>query len=362
MSFARLLLYTFSGFFAALLGWSIGQFLWIDLFALLGINAVPSYLILTVVTPCIAVAMVATEVFLSNPTRHKANWTVLKRTYLPLVTILGVISGAILSALNWQLLSSNWSSTYVRLLSWGLIGLFTGLAESLSWRFRSVEGAGKRARNRIIQSVVFGLLAGLVAATIYETVRHSFGRFQEPVGFVGLGLLIGCVLSVASRPSYQVALRAGQGFENIQLEESFQNIQMECGLFSRLNHERFAASELSFVPLIDDRKEPTRIEEGLSIKLPTSARQGKPIVVGSGENADIFIPNIPKTCALLWTEPNGFKIKCESTRSFKIQNKLLLAGDIATLRHNQILSFYDETDPTEFYRFIFYDRLLDPQA
>ncbi|MFE4105953.1 hypothetical protein ACFVKH_06680 [Almyronema epifaneia S1] len=316
-------------------------------------ESIPSFLILTIVTPCLAIAMVVTEFFLSNPTRYKANWKTLRRNYLPLVTLTGLISGTILGLLNWQLLSSSGSSIQVRLLSWGSIGLFTGLAESLSWSFRSVEGSGKSARNRIIQSVILGSVAGLVAATLYESLRQYLGIYQEPFGFIGLGLLLGCVLSFTSRPSYQVALRAGQGFEKIDFESD---------LVPQLSHKKFSSSVFNFVPLVDNRDNLVRIEEGLSIKLPAIVSKNHPIIVGSRSDADIFIPDVAPTCASLWREQSGVKLRCEFTKAVRIQQQQMRVGDIVMLRHNQILSFYHETNPAEFYRFIFYDRLLDPQA
>jgi hypothetical protein len=166
-------------------------------------------------------------------------------------------------------------------------------------------------------------------------------------------LLLGCVLSFTSRPSYQVALRAGQGFEKIEIERN---------RVPQLSHKRFSSSVFNFVPLVENRDNLVRIEEGLSIKLPATVSQKQSIIIGSRSDADIFIPDIAPTCASLWREPSGVKLKCESTKSVRIQQQQLRVGDIVMLRHNQILSFYHETNPTEFYRFIFYDRLLDPQA
>ncbi|WP_193888041.1 hypothetical protein [Fortiea sp. LEGE XX443] len=64
----------------------------------------------------------------------------------------------------------------------------------------------------------------------------------------------------------------------------------------------------------------------------------------------------------LWFETNGVTIKCEYEKAVQIQQKKLSQAETATLRHNQILTLYHQTNPEEFYRFIFYDRFLDPQA
>ncbi|MFN6460762.1 MAG: hypothetical protein RMZ41_002810 [Nostoc sp. DedVER02] len=359
----RLGFYISAGIFSALVGWSVSQIIWIDLISFLrwflqifGLGStkftLPSLLILTVITPCMAIAMVAMEIFISNPTRYKANWRILWPTYLRAVIITGIISGTLLSLLNWQLLVSNWSSIHVRLLSWGLIGLFVGLAESVSWSFRSIEGSGSKARNRILQSTILGIFAGLLAATIYSNIRQYFGEYQEPVGFALLGILLGGCLSFTSRPSYQVALRAGYGFESVPTNS---------GLFSQINCKRFSHKVFGFVP-IPEGKNNNQIEEGLSIKLPTSASVKKPIIIGSNHDADIFIPGIPEKCLSLWFESNGVNIKCEHEKAVEIQQKKLSEGDTTTLRHNQILTLYHKTNSEEFYRFIFYDRFLDPQA
>lgn len=358
----RLAFYISAGIFSSLLGWSISQLLWIDLGSfiasfinLFGLGTkfeLPPFLILIVVTPCIAIAMVVIEIFVSNPTRYKANWRILKRTSIPVVTTTGIISGAILSLLNWYLLASNWSSFHVRLLSWSLIGLFVGLAESVSWAYCSIEGSGRKARSRVIQSMFLGTFAGLIAAATYNSVRQNFGKYQESIGFVLLGIFLGAVLSFASRPSYQVALRAGHGFESVNSDSN---------LFPELSNKRFSQKVFSFIP-VPEGKNDNRIEEGLSIKLPTAVSKNKPIVIGSHQEADIFIPCIPERCLCLWVETSGVKIECSHQQTVKIQEEMLSKGQTKTLRHNQILTLYYQSNPKEFYRFIFYDRFLDPQA
>ena len=45
-----------------------------------------------------------------------------------------------------------------------------------------------------------------------------------------------------------------------------------------------------------------------------------------------------------------------------IENIFLPENKTTTLKHNQILTLYHENNEEKFYRFIFYNRLLDPQA
>lgn len=368
-SFARRNFYVLSGIISALIGWSLSYLILdiIKLFIPQNFNFnLPLYgILLVTVTPSIATAMVIAEIFLSNPTRYKANWRVLSRTILRVVILAGLICGLLLSLLNWLLLESNWPGFLVKMISWGLIGLFAGLADSVSWSFRSIEGTGSKIKQRFVQSTLLGGSAGLVAAIFFEATHRVLGKYQEPFGFLVFGACLGLALSFTARPSYQVALRAGQGFEAVkpkkklsQVYSTVPNHEEEEIINSNFQQRRpcLQNQSLKFIP-DDDFK---YIEEGLSIQLPLKNR--KPIVIGSSEDADIYIPYIPSECASLQFKDGNLVIRALAEGTVKVQQKLLTERRTTILRHNQILTLYHEYDPEKFYRFVFYDRFLDPQA
>ncbi len=83
---ARINFYVLSGIISALISWSLGYFI-LDLMKLylpqnLYFNLPPYSILLVIVTPSIATAMVVAEIFLSNHTHHKANWRILSRAIL----------------------------------------------------------------------------------------------------------------------------------------------------------------------------------------------------------------------------------------------------------------------------------------
>lgn len=358
--------YTLSGIFSALIGWSISQIIWQEISTLLipfipkNINIPPYIILLVIITPCIASGMIIAEIFISNPTRYKANWRVLSRTSLKRVFLVGIFLGLILSILNWMLLASNWSGGFVRIVSWIIIGAFAGLAESISWSWRSIEGTGNRVIQRIIQSTLFGAVAGFLAASFCEGVNTALGQYQEPFGFFLFGALLGLALSFASTPTYQFALRAGTGFEAKKKSRSRKAANTQTPtthtsptkiLKSTLNNQ-----SLKFIP--DYNYE--HIQEGISIQLP--AKTNQPLIIGSGDDADIYIPHLPERCASLQVNYNTVIIRALADDSVRIQQRWLAESKTTTLKHNQILTFYHEDDEDKFYRFIFYNRILDPQA
>lgn len=181
--------YALCGIVSALLGWSISQILWQEIGTFLmpflpkEFNIPPYMILLIIVTPCIASGMIIAEIFISNPTRYKANWRVLTRTSLKRVFLVGLLIGLFLGIFNWILLQSNWPGGLVRIISWIIIGAFAGLGESISWSWRSIEGTGDRVKQRILQSTGFGAGSGLLAASFCEGANKALGQYQEPFGF-----------------------------------------------------------------------------------------------------------------------------------------------------------------------------------
>ena len=133
---------------------------------------------------------------------------------------------------------------------------------------------------------------------------------------------------------------------------------------SRADAERFGLTiakkpesyEICFIPDNDYK----HIEEGVSIQLP--GKTNKLIIIGSGDTADIYIPHLPEECASLQVNSDNVIIRCLAEESVKIQQRFLPENKTTTLKHNQILTLYHENNEEKFYRFIFYNRLLDPQA
>jgi len=361
--------YILSGITSTLIGWSL-SYLILDLIQLFlppnfNFNLPPYSILLVTITPSIATAMVVAEIFLSNPTHNKANWRILSRTILRAVIIAGLICGLLLSLLNWLLLESNWPGFLVKMISWGLIGLFAGLAESISWSFRSIEGTASKVKQRIAQSTLLGGSTGLVSALFFEMTHRVLGKYQEPFGFLVFGACLGLALSFTARTSYQVALRAGQGFEAIKpkkkVSEVYSTVNIHQEKEVRDNNSQqlrpcLQNKSLKFVP--DD--EFKYIEEGLSIQLPLKTH--KPIIIGSSEDADIYIPYIPLECASLQFKDGNLVIRSFAEEAVRVQQRWVPEGRTIILRHNQILTLYHEHDTEKFYRFVFYDRFLDPQA
>ena len=101
----RFYLYFTFGIVSSILGWFTSQML------LLGtgesiidgplpwLAKFPELLMLPIIAACLGVAMVVTEIFLSNPTRYKANCRVLPR-YLQRALLIGTIAGLIAALLT----------------------------------------------------------------------------------------------------------------------------------------------------------------------------------------------------------------------------------------------------------------------
>lgn len=342
----RILIYTIFGIFSALIGWNISQIVLLNSpLATLNIN--PDFILLPIIAISITGAMIATEIFLSNPTRYKANKRILPR-YGKGAIITGSIGGLIAATISSILYQTNVPSVIVRVIAWSLIGLFIGLGEAISWRFRSVERGTRKAKRRVVKVSLFGLVAGLTAALYIEIIRQllTLAGYEDPIGFLILGLLLGVWFSQVTSPTYQVALRAGQGFEAVDPIYIDKDKEQPC-----LN-----STKVRFVS-IDNFD---YIEEGLSIQLPSKTTQ--PIIIGSSQQADILIPTLPELAAAIEIHKHHAILKCLTHQSVEVQAKLLTEGKKITLRHNHILTLFHAHDEDKYYRFVFYDQFLDPEA
>ena len=355
MKIERIYFYTISGILSALIGWNLTQLLIVDLPKLFSNKPLPfnpDFILLPITAVCFAVAAVITEIFLSNPTRYKANRRVLP-PFIWVALATGIVAGLIASSCTWILYKTVATDSIVRIVSWSLVGLFTGFGEGISWRFRSIEGSTSKATQRIWKATLSGLIAGIVAAILVEILRNmiSLGGYEDPISFCILGLSLGIFLSFATAPTYLVALRAGWGFEAIDPRYGNNNYPR-----ARLNQ----SSDLRFVTVDKDEEEDS-IEEGLSIQLPDQSN--KPITIGSDSNSDIIIPHIPEKAASLTITQGNVKLRCHAEGAVQIQSRRLVQKQRPIcLMHNQILTFFHADNDNKFYRFVFYDRFLDPEA
>lgn len=356
----RIYLYILAGITSGLVGWNIGQFVLSDLNFFAG-N--PEVALFPCVATALAIGMVVNEVFISNPTRTKLN---IRRLKIPVIiaAVIGLLVGLLVGGIS-QILFLSYvpiPAPIVRCLGWLLIGLSIGISEGLTWRWYSIEaGDRKRFYSRFKTSLWAGGLAALIAAFLFELLRLLIGQFpselrsiEDPLGFSLLGAILGFAFSLSTSPSYTTALRAGSGFEYV---ESFMNNE-------RLSNKKLASIDKSFLKFISDGDADV-IEEGLSIKLPATGK----ISIGSSETSHIYIPNLPDHIAFLDIQLRSVKLLPSPDYFGYIQiNGLFLNNRKAiNLKHNTILTFFipnpnDDPNHENVFRFVYYNRFLDPQA
>ncbi|MDJ0579199.1 hypothetical protein [Crocosphaera sp.] len=320
----------------------------------------PDFILLPILAPCLTVSMIVATIFLSNPTHGRSNKRTLPR-YVKIALAIGWFAGLLAATISWVLYQTTISDSFVRLVGWSILGTATGLAEGLSWYYLDKEAIGqskKKTLNRIKKATSLGLLAGIIAAVLVELIRIivDLGGGEDPLGFIILGIALGICINFAANPTYKIALRAGEGFETIDpKKESSESLQRPK---PRINHP-----ELKFAPAKFERK--NVIQEGLSIPLPKTLE--KPIIIGSGKNAHIYLPGVPEETAELIIDEDGVKICPQQDNMVQIQGARLSDGAEEPLRHNQILTFYHETDEEssedeKYYRFVFYNQFYEPRA
>jgi hypothetical protein len=355
----RIYLYILAGIASALIGWNLGQFFLTDLGLL---KSVPEIVLFPFIAISLSVGMVMNEIFLSNPTRPKLNFRILP---LPLAIAagLGLLSGLLAGCVSQIVFlpQIRIPTLLVRTLGWLLIGGSVGVAEGLSWRWHSIEaGDRQRAIKRLKTSIVAGCAAALAAAIFFELVRKLLGELpreyraiEDPVGFAILGAFLGFVFSCSTSPSYMAALRAGGGFEYTEVFDDGEQKPLP-------NAPMIDGAKLRFV----NDGEATQIEEGFSIQLPASGK----ITIGSDEGSLICIPGIPASVAALEIQSREAILKphSEHFRLIKVNGEALTSAKPIRLRHNHVLTFHsiDQaiSNGKEFFRFVYYNRFLDPQA
>jgi hypothetical protein len=348
----RIYLYVLAGITSALIGWNLGQFFLTDLSVF---RNLPEIILFPCITISLAVGMVLNEIFLSSPTRPKLNLRVSLKSII-IATGLGLSMGLFVGLFVQLLFLPQFRipAFFVRIFGWLCIGSSIGLAEGYTWRWRSIEaGDKKRFRQRFKTSIIASNLASLTAAIFFEIVRLFTGQLprelagiEDPIGFSILGALLGLAFSLTSSPSYMIALRAGKGFEYTG-EDPNQSSHYPC-----------IQGSLKFV----SNSETDHIEEGLSIQLPVSGK----ITIGSDPDASLSIPELPPYIAYIELKSRESRLVVEPGGIVEVNGEQLKADKPKSLKHNSILTFYSKKQNISngkfVYRFVYYNRFLDPQA
>jgi hypothetical protein len=367
-------LYILSGITSALIGWNISQILLGDLELL---TTMPEIIIFPCIAISLAFGMIINEILISNPTR-----LTLSLRKLPIPLIIALIIGSILGLAaggGAQILFApqlNVPTPVIRILGWLIIGISVGLSEGTAWSWQSIEAHDKkRFWQRFTTSVIGAGIASLIAAFIFELIRYllkdasletlsKFRNIEDPMGFSILGILLGVTFFITNSPSYMAALRAGAGFEFTGIEKNLYSANTWPIPYPWLDP--------SFLKFVSQSAGDNYIEEGLSIQLPGNGK----INIGSetNKNAHIRLPETPIHLAFIRLHgrtaqlyPNG------SVYQFiAINGEILDSRNPVNLIHNDVITFYTEqpqTDPDKpkrrgekFYRFVYYNRFLDPQA
>jgi hypothetical protein len=360
----RIYFYILAGITSALIGWNLGQFILTDLGFL---TQLPSIVLFPCIAISLAVGMVFTEIFISNPTRPKSN---LRIAFFPIIIAagLGLLAGLVAGGISELLflLPIHVPARIVRIIGWLLIGSSTGIAEGVTWRWHSIEaGDRKRYQQRFWTSLIGSIAASLAAALIFEMLRQYFPTLmqalkgaEDPLGFSILGLLLGFVFSVSTSPSYMAALRAGAGFE--YTGEPVYDGEGEQDSIRKYPTIEKQESRLKFV----SDGETEQIEEGLSIQLPG---RGK-IKIGSAKDTHIRIPGLPIYSAEIELKPRETLLIPNQSffHTLEVNGERLTSRKSIPLKHNYILTFHPHDKGTthehKFFRFVYYNRFLDPQA
>jgi hypothetical protein len=381
----RFYLYVLAGVTAAFTGWSLGQFILSDLTKIfpswIVLKQYPEAVLFPAVAMMLSIGIVANEILVSSPTRLRLNWRIphgIAWQPISIAAILGLLIGGLAGGLA-QILFSPYFDTpesTVRIIGWLCIGGAVGFAEGYTWRWRSIEaGDPKRFYTRLAVSVICGSLSSLLAALIFEAFFDKFpANWVDPLGFCLMGFIEGSVFSFTTSPSYMAALRAGAGFEytNIlptaTLNPNAGNYNQAMGnKLPRINN-----SKLSFVSKGHSKtKKPQRIEEGLSIRLPERGE----LTIGGDSSCDIHLPGIPDFVAILELSPRSVELIPDEDNYDQIacKERKLNSSNSLVLKHSHTISFYitdpdfyvedpNRTNGEKYYRFVLYNRFLDPRG
>jgi hypothetical protein len=331
--------------------------------------------------------MVMNEMFLSNPIRRRLNF---RRAKIPSLYALGmgIGSGLVVGAILQFAYLPNFgmSDKTARVLGWVCIGVTVGLVEGWTWKFRSMEAGDTSRRNKRLFASLFGATLGAaIAAGIFETIRDKFETsnplfrtLEDPIGLCLLGVILGIVFSLTNSPSYLAALRAGKGFEYREIESypGEEPIDINIDLNPISPQPTISNQSIKSLKFVSTGKSGVKIEEGLSIQLPDKGK----VHIGGIEKkllpnqqiigSDIYLPGSPPHLGTIEIDkmkatliPNPKEYRRIEIKGIRLKND----ADI-NLKHNTLIAFYtnepDEYNPKhkKMYRFVYYNRFLDPEA
>ena len=383
MKLLRIWLYIIAGITFPLIGWNIGELLVTDLG--LGQEAqIKEIIIFPSVSISLAIGMVVNEIFVSNPGRFKL---CLRKMIVPVLMALGlgIVFGLAGGGIYQLLFYLKQEASLVRMCSWIFIGLCVGLAEGLSWSWYSIEaGNKKRFVQRLVASISSAVIASLLAAFIFEWFRRSdlierqsLGQLDDPIGFSLLGLMVGLTFAFTNSPSYLAALRAGAGFEfkrhistidtgatkPIEKKPSIDHSTIQ---FVGKGNTTYDANDNDGLglPLNDTY---LNIQEGLSIQLPGKGQ----VNIGSEKNqkAQIILPGVAIHVGFIKMEGRNayFAPNAKFYESVYINGEAFDLPEPKTLKHGSVIKICKLNEEggineEEFYRFVYYNRFLDPDS
>ena len=379
----RIYLYIIAGVTSALIGWNIGEVLVTDL-GLWQELQVKELIIFPCVSVSLAIGMVLNEIFISNPMRPKL---CLRKAIVPVPMALGlgIVFGLAGGGLYQLLFYLDQPASRIRMLSWLFIGFCVGLAEGLSWSWYSIEaGNKKRFYQRLGTSIVGACGASFLAAVIFEKFhssalipRNLLGQLDDPIGFSILGIVLGLIFALTNSPSYLAALRAGAGFEfkrkistlnpgatqSIEQKPSINNSTIKFVGKGNKTDDLNNKDELGH----DIKDNFRNIQEGLSIQLPGKGR----VNIGSDKNqkAHIMLPGIATYVGCIKMEGRNaqFYPSPASYESIYINGEPCDSDDPKPLKHGNVIKICKLNEEgglneEEFYRFVYYNRFLDPDS
>lgn len=350
----RFISYLLAGVIFAYIGYFLGQILLYGLPLRQFLS--PEPVALATVAPSLAFGLFFTEIAVRSdpkkPKRFRQNLKRAKKSLL-IALILGLISGIILGLVYLWVTTTSFEDATLRMINWLLVGLAVSLAEVGAWYELSIDVKElSRFFERLGISVIFSLLATFFAFSIFEGLRgkgdiSNLKTFEDPIGYVILGVFLCLALGFLTSPSYLPALRAGAGFENIGKPT-----------------DKGKIVQLSFVGKFQDKGDDF-IDEGLSIKLKISGKNrftSQEILIGSSDNCHLKLKNAPDVLATLIVTRKETTLKANRDSFDKVYHNGRQLTDTLPqiLQDNDILTFYCDDAKTDFYRFAYYNRFWDP--
>ena len=375
----RIWIFILAGIAFANVGWFLGQLFITEL--TLGKLIRPEIIMMAWVSVCIASSIILTELIVSNPFRHPFRpnkFSNLSKNPILIALGFGLFTGIVAGLVYWGLDSAfirkilNLPDSWYRAMRWILVAVATVVAESLAWQTTTIEASDrKRFWKRFWFTLVASVLLAWLASGWFEGFRQSFTasdlkdfkRIESPLGFMLLGGSLGLALGLCTSPSYVASLRAGAGFEY--------RASASC------KDGKISIPPLSFV---GEFKEPNIkqgfIEEGLTIRLPSKSLTeyifnffnlnkqmevlNGGILIGSSDKAHIKLEGVAPELCRLKPEGNTYILEQLTDNGGSNLAKVVINPDQSKIKHNSIITFYHENDHKKFYRFVYYNRFLDP--